>query len=69
MECSIFDNIKIFVYNINYNILFHTEVEYNGHPIVFKMLLEEGMISEELVCEPCEDYVTWQDDVPEIEVG
>jgi hypothetical protein len=23
----------------------------------------------ELVCEPCADYVPWQDDVPEIEVG
>lgn len=24
---------------------------------------------QELVCEPCADYVPWQDDVPEIEVG
>ncbi len=23
----------------------------------------------EMVCEPCADYVPWQDDVPEIEVG
>jgi len=23
----------------------------------------------ELVCEPCADYVPWQDDIPEIEVG
>ncbi|MCD4774618.1 MAG: hypothetical protein K8S15_01040 [Candidatus Aegiribacteria sp.] len=23
----------------------------------------------ERVCEPCADYVPWQDDVPEIEVG
>ncbi|MCK5132492.1 MAG: hypothetical protein KAR40_10135 [Candidatus Sabulitectum sp.] len=23
----------------------------------------------ELVCEPCADYVPWQDNVPEIEVG
>ncbi|NOQ23112.1 MAG: hypothetical protein GQ565_10765 [Candidatus Aegiribacteria sp.] len=23
----------------------------------------------ELVCAPCADYVPWQDDVPEIEVG
>ncbi|NOQ21935.1 MAG: acid--CoA ligase [Candidatus Aegiribacteria sp.] len=23
----------------------------------------------ELVCEPCSDYVPWQDDVPEIEIS
>ncbi|NOQ21351.1 MAG: acid--CoA ligase [Candidatus Aegiribacteria sp.] len=23
----------------------------------------------ELVCEPCADYVPWQDDVPEIEIS
>ncbi len=53
-------------------------VSFIEQPLVIRRILKHLDLWEdprpppeplELVCEPCADYVPWQDDVPEIEVG